>query len=176
MQVWVSLLWAHCSFLLGPGVHKFCLFSPSAVSPVSCKFWWLYGGVKGSLLQEGLCHSQVCCTQSSCPCGSPLLTRTSTGDTKVQLCLSPCGTSGSWCAQGMFEPSECLWWIWGLILKVISPLLPFCWGLFFALECGVSPQRYFQHIRTIVHLQKFLMTLSLDRIAMNILSMHLHYA
>ena len=133
MQVWVSLLWAHCSFLLGPGVHKFCLFSPSAVSPVSCKFWWLYGGVKGSLLQEGLCHSQVCCTQSSCPCGSPLLTRTSTGDTKVQLCLSPCGTSGSWCAQGMFEPSECLWWVWGLILKVISPLLPFCWGFSFAL-------------------------------------------
>ena len=21
-QVWVSLLWGHCSFLLGPGVHK----------------------------------------------------------------------------------------------------------------------------------------------------------
>ena len=27
-QVWVSLLWGHCSFLLGPGVHKF-LFVPS---------------------------------------------------------------------------------------------------------------------------------------------------
>ena len=25
-QVWVSLLWSHCSFLLGPGTHKF-LFS-----------------------------------------------------------------------------------------------------------------------------------------------------
>ena len=27
-QVWVSLLWCHCSFLLGPGVYKF-LFVPS---------------------------------------------------------------------------------------------------------------------------------------------------
>ena len=28
----------------------------------------------------------------------------------------------------MFEPSEHLWWVWGLILNVISPLLPSCWG------------------------------------------------
>ena len=27
-QVWVSLLWGHCSFLLGPGTHKL-LFVPS---------------------------------------------------------------------------------------------------------------------------------------------------
>ena len=27
-QVWVGLLWGHCSFLLGPGVHK-VLFVPS---------------------------------------------------------------------------------------------------------------------------------------------------
>ena len=27
-QVWVSLLWCHCSFLLGPGAHKL-LFAPS---------------------------------------------------------------------------------------------------------------------------------------------------
>ena len=27
-QVWVSLLWGHCSFLLGPGAHK-VLFVPS---------------------------------------------------------------------------------------------------------------------------------------------------
>ena len=28
-----------------------------SVSPVLCKFWWLYGGVNGDLLQEGLCHT-----------------------------------------------------------------------------------------------------------------------
>ena len=27
-QVWLSLLWGHCSFLLGPGAHKL-LFVPS---------------------------------------------------------------------------------------------------------------------------------------------------
>ena len=35
-----------------------------SISPVLCKFWQLYGGVNGNLLQEGLCHTQVCCTQS----------------------------------------------------------------------------------------------------------------
>ena len=46
-QVWVSLLWGHCSFLLGPGVHKVLfvpfqnLFPQSYVS----KFRWLCGGL-----------------------------------------------------------------------------------------------------------------------------------
>ena len=35
-QVWVSLLWGHCSFLLGPVVHK-VLFVPSkSLFPQSC--------------------------------------------------------------------------------------------------------------------------------------------
>ena len=35
-QVWVSLLWGHCSFLLGLGVHK-VLFVPSmSLLPQSC--------------------------------------------------------------------------------------------------------------------------------------------
>ena len=28
---------------------------------------WLYGGVNGNLLQEGLYHAQVCCTQNPVP-------------------------------------------------------------------------------------------------------------
>ena len=49
-----------------------------SISPVLCKFWWLCGAVKGDLLlQEGLCHTQVYCTQSPCPCSRPLLTCTS---------------------------------------------------------------------------------------------------
>ena len=35
-----------------------------------------------------------------------------------------------------FEPSYHLWWVWGLILNVISPLLPSCWGFSFALGHG----------------------------------------
>ena len=72
-------------------VHtRFCLCPSRVCSPVLCKFWWLYGGVSGDLLQEGLCHTQVYCTQSPCPCSSPLLTCTSTGDAQTQFCLSLC--------------------------------------------------------------------------------------
>ena len=88
---------------------RFCLCPPRVCVPVLCKFWPLYGGVNGNLLQERLCHTQVCCTQS--PCSSLLLTRTSTGDTQTQFCLSLCGVSGSWCAQGLLEPSEHFWHI-----------------------------------------------------------------
>ena len=63
-QVWVSLSWGHRSFLLGPGAPGSVCALPESVSRVLCKFWRLYGGVKGDLLQEGLCHTQVCCTQS----------------------------------------------------------------------------------------------------------------
>ena len=56
---------------------RFCLCPPKSVSPVLCKFWWLYDGVNGTLLQEGLCHTQVYCTQSPCPYSSPLVTHTS---------------------------------------------------------------------------------------------------
>ena len=38
----------------------------------------------------------------------------------------------------MFEPSEHLWRVQCLILNVISPLLPSCWGFSFALGHGVS--------------------------------------
>ena len=89
-RVWVSFLWGHCSFLLGPGMHK-VLFVPSKnlFSSVLSKFWWFCGGVNGDILQEGLCHTQVYCTQS--PCKRPLLTCTSTGDTQKQFSLSFCG-------------------------------------------------------------------------------------
>ena len=137
-QVWVNLFWGHCSFLLGPGAYKGFVHPPRVCFPVLGKFWQFYGGVNDDLLQEGLYHTQVYCTQSPCPCSRPLLTCTSAGDTQTQFCLSLCGVSGSWCTQGLFEPSEHLWRIWGLILNMISPLLPSCWGFSFALGCGVS--------------------------------------
>ena len=73
-----------------------------------CKFWQLDGGVNDDLLQDGLCHTQVCCAQSPCPCSRPLLTLTSTlkhsKEGLVQslrgllmctrLCLSPPSVSG----------------------------------------------------------------------------------
>ena len=77
------------SLLPSPGSRctRFCLCPPKVCFPVLCKFWWLYGGVNGDLLQEGLCHTQVCCTQSPCPCGRPLLSHTASGDTQTQFLL-----------------------------------------------------------------------------------------
>ena len=93
--------------------------------------------VNGDLLHDGLCHTQVCCTQS--PCGRPLLSRTSAGDTPTLK-----GRSGS-VSEGspdehkvLFELSEYLWSVWGWILNEILPLLPSCWGFSFALARGVS--------------------------------------
>ena len=57
---------------------------------------------------------------------------------QTQSWPSPCGVSGSWCTQALFEPSKHLWRVWGLIQNVISPLLPSCWGSSFALGHGVS--------------------------------------
>ena len=118
---------------------RFCLCPPSVCFPVLCKFWWLYGGINGDLLQEGLCHTQVCCIQSPCSCDRPLLTHTSTGDTqtlKGRSCAVSVGPPGS--HKGLFEPSKHLWQVQGLSLNVISLPLPSCWGFSFAPGHGVS--------------------------------------
>ena len=54
------------SLLLFPGswcaqVHDCAL--QESYSPVLCRFWQLYSRINGDLLQEGLCHTHVCCTQ-----------------------------------------------------------------------------------------------------------------
>ena len=128
------------SLLPSPGswCTRYCLSPRRVLLPVLCKFSQLYVGVNGDLLQEGLCHTQVCGTQSPWPCGRPLLTCTSTGDTQTQFYLSLCGVPESWYAQGLFEPSWHFWWKWDLILNANSPLLPSCWGFSFALGCGIS--------------------------------------
>ena len=57
-QVGAGLSWGHCSFLLGPGVHKVLFVPTKSPFPQSrVKFWQLCGGVYGDLLQEGSCHT-----------------------------------------------------------------------------------------------------------------------
>ena len=70
------------SLFLSPGswCTRLSLCPPRVYFPIMCKCWQLHGGVNGDLLQEGFCHTQVCCTQRPCPCGMPLLTCTSTRD------------------------------------------------------------------------------------------------
>ena len=89
------------SLLLPPGswcTQSFVCVLQESVSLVLCKFWWLYGGDNGDLLQEDLCHTKVCCTQSPCPCGRPLLyLHRRHSNTQRQVWLSFCGDS--WCTQ-----------------------------------------------------------------------------
>ena len=67
----------------------------------------------------------------------PLPLRRATADPDLHrrhsdtLCLSLCGVSGCWCAQGLFEPSGNFWQVWDLILTATLTLLPSCWGFFF---------------------------------------------
>ena len=58
------------SLLLSPGswsAQGFVCVPQESDFPVLCKFWQLYGGVNGDLLQEGLRPTQACCTQAPAP-------------------------------------------------------------------------------------------------------------
>ena len=87
------------------------------------------------------CVTQVCWMQSPCPCGRPLLTCTSTGDTqtlKGRFGSVSAGSLGPGAHKVLFEPSKYLWRVWDLILNMISPLLPSFWGFSFSLGHGLS--------------------------------------
>ena len=137
-QVWVSLLWGHCSFLLGPGAHKFLCVPSKSLLPQSCvssgssKVWLMATSSK-----RAHAISKSAAPRAPVPVAVPadpyLHRRHST-----QFCLSLCGILASWFAQGLFEPPEHLWWEWGLILNANLPLLPSCWGFSFAIGHGVS--------------------------------------
>ena len=80
-QVWARLFWGPCFFLWvlrsrGSVSLRSLFRSPLYVLEA---LWW----VKGDLLREGFCHAQLHCTQTPCPCGRPLLTRTSPEDTQT---------------------------------------------------------------------------------------------
>ena len=112
---------------------------PESVSPVLCKFWRLYGGVNGNLLQEAYATPRSAAPRTPVPVAGhcwPVPTQ--------ETLKTPKGRSGSVSVgcpgahEVLFEPSKCLWWVWGLTLNVISPLLPSCRGFSFTLGCEVS--------------------------------------
>ena len=75
-------------------VHtRFCLCPPGVCFPILCKFWQLYGGVNGDLLQEG-----------SYP-------ETPETETELWVSVSCGGASQQWTAQGqgLWVPQPWAW-------------------------------------------------------------------
>ena len=68
----------------------------------------------------------------------PYHTHTDTQTLKGRSDSISVGSLGPNADTVLFEPSEHLWRVWGLILNVILPLPPSCCAFSFALECGVS--------------------------------------
>ena len=136
-QVWVGLLWGHWSFLLGPGAHKVCVCvcvcacarAPRVCFPVPRKFC---GSMVGLMVTSS--KRAYAIPRSAAPRAPAHCWLVPPEDTEAQFWLSFCGVSGSWCTQGLFEPSKHHWQVWAMILNSISPLLPSCWGFSFA--CG----------------------------------------
>ena len=137
-QVWVSLLWGHCSFLLGPCAHK-VLFVPSkSLFPQSCvSSGSSMVGLLATPFKRTCAIPRSVAPRAHAPVAGHCLPIPSQEILK-QSSGSVCGVCGSWCAQRLFEPSECLWQVKGLILNVLLPLLPSCYGFSFAFGCGIS--------------------------------------
>ena len=105
-QVWVSLLWGHCSFLLGPGAHKVLFVSSKSLFPQSyVSSGSSIVGLMATTSKRVYAISTPRAPVSVADHCQPVCT--STGGT--QFCLSFCGVPGSWCAQYLFEPSGSLW-------------------------------------------------------------------
>ena len=86
------------------------------------------------------CVSQVCCSQRPCPRSRP--SRPLSPQETLRHFIGSSGSVsvvplGPGMQKLLFEPSKHLWRVWGLILNVILPLPLSCWGLSFALGCGL---------------------------------------
>ena len=119
-------------------VHtRFCLCPLRAYFTVLCKFGQLYGGVNSYLLQEHLCHDQVCCTQGPCPCGSPLLTHTSQEMLKHSSVSVSVGSLGPGVCKVFLSPLSISNWygVWSkhkfahLTILLGLLLCPLGWGI-----------------------------------------------
>ena len=142
-QVWVSPLWGHCSFLLGPGTHK-VLFVPSKILfPQSCVS---SGGSVVGLMATSSKRAYVIPRSLH---QEPLPLKQATADlclhrrhsnTQRKVWLSLCGVSASWCTQGFVRALRPSLAGMGFDYKRdFSPhtillgllLCPWIWGIFF---------------------------------------------
>ena len=137
-------MWGQCSFLLGPGAHK-VLFVPSKrLFPQSC--------VSSAGSMVGL---MVTSSKRAYAIPRPAAPRApapqqSTADPYLlnrqpnTVLAQSLGSLGPGVHKVCLNPLS-VWQVRDLILNVISPLLPSCWGFSFALGCGVSLSGGIQH-------------------------------
>ena len=87
----------------------------------------------------GSCAYQACWSQRPHPRGRLLLAHASSGDTQTlqgSVTQSLVGSLGPGEHKVLFKPSHHLWWLRGLILNTVLPLMISCWGFFFVLGWG----------------------------------------
>ena len=110
-QVWVSLLWGHCSFLLGPDAHKILFVSSRSLFLRSCvSSGGFMVGLMATSSKRAYATPRSAAPRTPAHCGRPLLTLTSSGDTQTlqgRSGLVSVGSSGV--HKVLFEPSERLW-------------------------------------------------------------------
>ena len=145
-QVWVSLLWGHCSFLLGPGVHKVlfvpskslfpqpCVSSGSSMVELMATFSNRAYAIPRSTAPRVPAPAAVHCwfvpPQEILKHSSVSISVGSLGPGVHKVCLGPLSVSGGmeFDPKHNFTPPTILL---GLLL------CPWTWGISFALELGV---------------------------------------
>ena len=130
-----SLLWGHCSFLLGPLAYKLLFVPSQSLFPQFC----VTSG--GSMVGLMVTYSKRAYAIRT-PRAPPLQQTTADPDLcrrrQMQFCLSLCGFLG-------LAHTRSVGALWaslagmGFDSKCELPLLPSCWGFSFALGHGVSP-------------------------------------
>ena len=107
-QVWVSLLWGHCSFLLDPGVYKVLFVSSKSLFPQSCvSSGSSVVGLMATSSKRAYATPRSAAPRAPAPAAGhcwPVPSQETLQHTRLSLRV----VSLSWCAQGLFEPSECL--------------------------------------------------------------------
>ena len=105
-QVWVSLLGR--SLLLSPGswCTRFCLCPQRVYFPVLCKFWQLYVGLMVTSSKRAYAIPTSAAPRAPVPVAVlcwPIPPQEMLKHKHSSIGL--CGVHGSWCTQGLLEPS-----------------------------------------------------------------------
>ena len=141
-QVWVSLLWGHCLFLLSPGACKGFVCALQECVSQSCVS---SGGSTIGLMVTSSKRAYAI-PRSTAP-GAPAPTAVhclpiSTGDTHTQFSLSLCGVSGSQRVQGHFSFLVGMGFDSKCDFATPPPTPSSLWGFSFAFGSRLSPQSH----------------------------------